>query len=192
MLPQFVYMVDASDIAKWAAAEARCEKLTAELAEVKGKLEEREGMQICEPSDEWQWPEFIKPGWWLAMDCDCRWFAYECEPYISGQSWNSNGFATMITADLINWTPPPCADWKTSKRQKPLTTTKTIEPRIVSVEIGFLSINARAEWKRPALGCEADIRIDGKSCENISELVLTLRPMERIKAQVTFTSEEKP
>ena len=74
----------------------------------------------------WKWPEFVKPGCWIAMDKNGNWAFYDEEPHITlngGNEWLPRGAAFVMAgevANFFNFTPPPCTDWKLSKRQKPL------------------------------------------------------------------------
>ena len=72
----------------------------------------------------WQWPEWIKPGCWIALDRGGNWWLYTHEPQLHGGTWSSGcGRACPINEDfsgVIDFTPPPCTDWRQSKRQKPL------------------------------------------------------------------------
>lgn len=66
----------------------------------------------------WTPPAWLKPGW-IAMDADCAWFAYRSEPeacYGDGE-WRSGDEASHLCPDIIDFTPPPCDDWKQSKRR---------------------------------------------------------------------------
>lgn len=74
----------------------------------------------------WKWPEFVKPGTWLAMDKNGNWVFYETQPQIESigvqTEWLPKGCAFVLAGafkSFFNFTPPPCTDWRTSLRQKP-------------------------------------------------------------------------
>lgn len=71
----------------------------------------------------WQWPEFIRPGWWLSHNCYGNWFLSEKEPKPNGVSWEFGCLVIGITSDIVrafNLTLPPLSeDWRKSPRQKP-------------------------------------------------------------------------
>lgn len=66
----------------------------------------------------WQWPEWLKAEW-IAMDKNGKWFAHECEPYETFRDWNNKGAIYTLSTSLLAFTPPPCDDWRQSKRRKP-------------------------------------------------------------------------
>jgi hypothetical protein len=71
----------------------------------------------------WQWPEWIKPGTWLAMDSDGVWSLSSQEPKADpcGTYWFvEKGVMAEVKTALVDFTPPPCTDWRQSLRQKPL------------------------------------------------------------------------
>lgn len=76
-------------------------------------------MLILEKVESYQWPEFIPPGWWIAMDADEQsWWTYVAEPQSDSEQWyGGGGISVDITA--LNWTPPKVSDWRNSKMQKP-------------------------------------------------------------------------
>lgn len=61
----------------------------------------------------WQPPAFLKPGW-IAMDMNGTWYWYEAMATRGVESWNG-----MYPCRLacLNWTPPPCTDWRESRRE---------------------------------------------------------------------------
>lgn len=71
--------------------------------------------------DVWQWPAFIRPGWWIAMDADGMWRASVAEPQLQeNRMWVDSGGYSGVNISCFNWTPPPCDDYRKSKMQKPL------------------------------------------------------------------------
>lgn len=77
---------------------------------------------IVKIREAWQWPEWIKSGTWMAMDGNGTWWLYNCEPMISGGAWCCDGSALETGRKFLKFIdldPPPCDDWRTSKRQKP-------------------------------------------------------------------------
>lgn len=71
----------------------------------------------------WTWPEWVKPGTWIAMDATGDWWFYDHEPECFTATWSSGaGRGLSVNEDFrhfMDFTPPPCTDWRTSKRQKP-------------------------------------------------------------------------
>lgn len=67
----------------------------------------------------WQWPEWLLAEW-IAMDEDRRWWAFQNAPRLLSGSWISeDGLMSWLDPRLVDFTPPPCTDWRTSKRRNP-------------------------------------------------------------------------
>lgn len=68
----------------------------------------------------WVFPDFIKDGWWIAMDSCGVWYVFDAEPVMSANTFEPDrrGMYT-VNISSFNWTPPPCSDWRASKMQKP-------------------------------------------------------------------------
>ena len=67
----------------------------------------------------WQWPAWLKYSW-LAMDRNERWWAYENEPNVFDRDiWYAGGDRFEVSHKAIEFTPPPCTDWRQSKRRRP-------------------------------------------------------------------------
>ncbi len=70
----------------------------------------------------WVWPAALIPPW-VAMDRGGEWFAHEDEPHVSDDGWYSTGkriiHAPYKIFPLLHFTPPPCTDWRQSKRRNP-------------------------------------------------------------------------
>lgn len=68
----------------------------------------------------WRWPDWITAPW-IAMGRNGNWFAFPVEPsrenYRDG-CW-SGGYETWLNPALVAFTPPPCDDWRQSKRHNP-------------------------------------------------------------------------
>lgn len=68
----------------------------------------------------WQWPSWLIATW-LAMDANEVWCGYEEEPVIDGAAWWwSEANFQEIDNGIIAFTPPPCTDWRQSKRRRPM------------------------------------------------------------------------
>ena len=67
-------------------------------------------------------PVYQFPTWtsatWLAMDQDGHWSFYQNEPQISDDIWWADGYYLEVN-NLLDFTPPPVADWRQSKRRRP-------------------------------------------------------------------------
>jgi len=68
----------------------------------------------------WQWPNWIRAEW-IAMDSDGLWWCYTVEPNIYCDEWRSCELAVNLETALLDFTPPHCTDWRTSKRRNPRT-----------------------------------------------------------------------
>ena len=66
----------------------------------------------------WQWPAWLKAPW-IAMDPDGLWGSFENEPCIESGSWICRGAESYVFTTLFDFTPPPCTDWRQSKRKNP-------------------------------------------------------------------------
>lgn len=71
----------------------------------------------------WVWPDYLLASW-IAMDADGSWWAYAVEPQVaSDMCWDAprdyRHPRSRINARIIKFTPPPTADWKSSKRKNP-------------------------------------------------------------------------
>ena len=69
----------------------------------------------------WQWPAWLKAEW-IAMDADGYWFAFNSEPFDHEyeKAWFSeHGENSILDTEFFDFTPPPCTDWRTSKRRNP-------------------------------------------------------------------------
>lgn len=67
----------------------------------------------------WQWPPWLKAKW-IAMDGQGKWHGFGDQPAIQEAQKTWWGFPSFeIVSTMIDFTPPPCADWKTSKRRNP-------------------------------------------------------------------------
>jgi hypothetical protein len=68
----------------------------------------------------WTWPAWLKAPWIAKDDGDPTWMAFESEPHLrldAGVWWLAVGYP--IYRPLYDFTPPPCTDWKLSKRKNP-------------------------------------------------------------------------
>lgn len=68
----------------------------------------------------WHWPEWLTAKW-IAMDEDGEWFGYEAEPLLCDCIWLAR--CRMIALSLTTFVPPPCTDWRQSKRRNPRSAT---------------------------------------------------------------------
>jgi hypothetical protein len=66
----------------------------------------------------WTWPAWLKAPW-IAMDEDGLWSGCESEPFGGRAKWMTKGNAVQLHIGLLDFTPPPCSDWKLSKRKNP-------------------------------------------------------------------------
>ena len=70
----------------------------------------------------WQWPSWLKARW-IAMDMGGRWYWYENEPDHEDPRdlvWRSNGEYERLSTTFMDFTPPPCTDWRESLRENPI------------------------------------------------------------------------
>lgn len=75
----------------------------------------------------WQWPVWLKAEW-IAMDKggDC-WWAFNAEPQVNedcfGGWFSPKDGRILYEKNHFDWctdfTPPPCTDWRKSKRRRP-------------------------------------------------------------------------
>ncbi len=68
----------------------------------------------------WQWPDWLKG--WIAMDEDGAWFWFENEPRQMNTGWGHEGgeyYRFDVVTNVAGIQPPPCTDWRTSKRRRP-------------------------------------------------------------------------
>lgn len=74
--------------------------------------------------DEMDWPEEVKPGYWMAMDKDGSWFWYQTQPaitpecfhwYLKKEDYCESGWGEIKSVKL-----PPVDDWTQSLKQRPL------------------------------------------------------------------------
>lgn len=67
----------------------------------------------------WQWPDWLTAEW-IAMDADGKWDAYSEEPHMHDHYWSPDeGMLIDLDMDILAFTPPPCIDWRQSKRRNP-------------------------------------------------------------------------
>lgn len=74
------------------------------------------------PEPDWNKLAFLQPGWWVAMDGDGAFFAYEQEPLLSGDSFTSPGYLHYkLHRDLFKSALPtiPTDRWREAKWQVP-------------------------------------------------------------------------
>jgi len=89
------------------------------------RCEARDGIDLLAIVFEaYKFPDFIKPGWWIAMNAGGEWWAFPSEPIIPTDSCVRPNRAMVyeygISLAPFNWTPPQCPTWHTSKMQKPM------------------------------------------------------------------------
>ena len=65
----------------------------------------------------WQWPEWLLAEW-IAMDRGGEWVAYMGEPKQGNTVWLGEN-PRQLSSGHYDFTPPPCTDWKQSKRRNP-------------------------------------------------------------------------
>jgi len=71
----------------------------------------------------WCWPDWIKPGTWIAANSIGQWWAYERKPADSdGRCFPSLGGGCILIEAIANFVPPPCDNWTKSRMMKPLET----------------------------------------------------------------------
>ena len=68
----------------------------------------------------WQWPAWLKAAW-IAMDLDGEWYAWSKLPRIACNTdhWYDGGDLQALNPELVDFTPPPCDDWRQSLRKNP-------------------------------------------------------------------------
>jgi hypothetical protein len=68
----------------------------------------------------WQWPAWLKAPW-IAQDRQGSWLSFNDEPLASERrdsGWDRNE-ELCLNSPHIDFTPPPCTDWRESKRKNP-------------------------------------------------------------------------
>jgi hypothetical protein len=65
--------------------------------------------------ESWTWPAWLKAEW-IARDADGKWFGYGTEPAKNSKFWYGG---THCNLSMTDFTPPPCSDWRESKRRNP-------------------------------------------------------------------------
>ena len=68
----------------------------------------------------WQWPKWLKARW-IAEEAVGRWYAYNEKPVCNEvDCWQrKNGPCVYLHSSLLDFTPPPCDDWRNSLRENP-------------------------------------------------------------------------
>jgi hypothetical protein len=72
----------------------------------------------------WNWPAWLKAPW-IARTPSGKWCGYEFEPRLANgpggpnTMWQCYGKHGPIWDAFIDFTPPPCTDWRESKRKNP-------------------------------------------------------------------------
>lgn len=69
----------------------------------------------------WQWPAWLKAPWIAMCGETGHWWGYSNEPGPregSRRRW-TGGYETWLNPQLLDFTPPPCDDWRQSKRKNP-------------------------------------------------------------------------
>ena len=65
----------------------------------------------------WQWPEWLQARF-IAMDESGYWYAYD-SPTCDGKSHWRGRVSVPLLPSCLDFTPPPCDDWKDSLRENP-------------------------------------------------------------------------
>lgn len=71
---------------------------------------------IVEP--DWHWPEWLTAPW-IACDSDGVWCAFALEPSMRPDGYWESGRKSDLNLKLFAFLPPPCTDWRQSKRKNP-------------------------------------------------------------------------
>lgn len=73
----------------------------------------------------WQWPAWLKAPW-IAMDEGGDWYCANKEPRLGEcdckhdlAGWKWGDWCIHLDSEVVDWTPPPCTDWRASKRRNP-------------------------------------------------------------------------
>lgn len=67
----------------------------------------------------WQWPAWLTARW-LFRRHNAWWFASDSRPeWVSGYCVDGDGVCRQIHDDVIDFTPPPCEDDRSSLRENP-------------------------------------------------------------------------
>lgn len=66
----------------------------------------------------WKWPAWLTAEW-IFLSPNGRWFATDKDPVSRTASWECLGVIACLTSGMFEFSPPPCDDWKTSKRRNP-------------------------------------------------------------------------
>ena len=64
----------------------------------------------------WTPQPWLKPGW-IAQEQNGEWWWHADEPLIVCGSWENDVACLHLLQDALDFTPPPCDDWKQSKRR---------------------------------------------------------------------------
>ena len=64
----------------------------------------------------WTPQPWLKPGW-IAQEQNGEWFWHSDEPKIVDGEWHNDVAFLRLLQDALDFTPPPCDDWKQSKRR---------------------------------------------------------------------------
>lgn len=91
----------------------------------------RDAMRVCKDDvlcnrypilrRSWTWPEWLKAGW-IAMDANGEWWAFTEEPVVDtcDTYWDEyDSDVCNLSNACLDFTPPPCDDWRQSKRRNP-------------------------------------------------------------------------
>lgn len=79
-----------------------------------------EHLVFFELRDKWQPPAWLKPGW-ICQQADGTWWWTTKEPRrITSDDWietDDKGMFCLTGPPYLDFTPPPCTDWKLSLRR---------------------------------------------------------------------------
>ena len=64
----------------------------------------------------WTPPVWLKAGW-IAQEQNGEWYWHADEPQIVDGEWENDVAFRHLCQDAFDFVPPPCADWKQSKRR---------------------------------------------------------------------------
>lgn len=69
----------------------------------------------------WAWPEWLTAEW-IFCNCHETWFAANGDPQLVNTGFAAINAVAITSNDYFAFAPPPCTDWRQSKRRNPRST----------------------------------------------------------------------
>lgn len=66
----------------------------------------------------WEWPAWLKAEWLFQTNTQ-KWLATSVMPVLCDSYWYLAGEYFTLDMDALDFTPPPCDDWRLSLRRNP-------------------------------------------------------------------------